>query len=359
MKTSPSIAFICPYPFNEVGSQRFRFEQYFPDLKGKGIYYKQFPLWNEKNWSKFKNRGQGLQVLILILIGFYNRLSQLPQIYRYDYLFIHREMFPVGPPAFEWVITHLFPGKVIYDFDDAIWLNDPSEKKGIRSWIRGKYKVPYIIEWSNIISCGNEFLKNYASQFNSNAILNPTTINTEYHLKLPDTKPNKKIYIGWTGTYTTLLYLQQLEPVLKKIESEYDVGFLVIADKKPNTSLENFIFLPWERESEIEDLNRIDIGLMPLSDDDWSRGKCGFKLLQYMACEIPCLASPVGVNGEIIDQGKNGYLCRNDSDWYEKLKFLIENENIRMELGVNGRKKVVEKYSVVSNTDNFLGLFDL
>ncbi|MDH5398960.1 MAG: glycosyltransferase family 4 protein, partial [Cyclobacteriaceae bacterium] len=123
--------------------------------------------------------------------------------------------------------------------------------------------------------------------------------------------------------------------------------------------LNSLRFVPWNKETEVRDLMQIDVGLMPLTDDPWSRGKCGFKALQYMALGIPCLASPVGVNEQIIDHGVNGYLCGNENDWKKHIVSLLKDENLRKRLGQKGREKVIEDYSVDSNSSNFISLFDL
>src|SRR5690606_4454603 len=168
-----------------------------------------------------------------------------------------------------------------------------------------------------------------------------------------------KITIGWTGSHSTLKYLKEIEPVLQYLETKYPhVQILIIADKKPDLQLQNLEFIKWNKETEAEDLSKIDIGIMPLPDDEWSKGKCGFKALQYMAMEIPCVISPVGVNAQIIDHGINGFLAESDQAWITHLEHLINNQSARVLLGKAGRKKIIENYSVLSNTANFLSLFE-
>ena len=223
-------------------------------------------------------------------------------------------------------------------------------------------KVGSICKWSYKVSCGNEYLCNYATLFNRNAIYNPTTIDTEnLHNRSLYTLPNHsdKIKIGWTGSHSTLKYLQELEPVLKRILNEYPlVEFVVIADKEPVLGdVPSVRFVPWNSDTEIIDLLQLDIGIMPLPDDEWAKGKCGFKALQYMALEFPAVASPVGVNTKIIANGLNGFLCQTLREWEDALKLLIADAELRGRMGANGRKTIVEYYSVMSNSENFLSLF--
>ena len=198
--------------------------------------------------------------------------------------------------------------------------------------------------------------------YNSKVVVNPTTIETEqYHN--PDRSKLKlrtdKVIIGWTGTHSTLKYVDEIIPVIQSLEQAYPVLLRIISDRKPQLKLSNVEFIKWKKETEIEDLLSFDIGIMPLSDDDWARGKCGFKALQYMALKIPCLASDVGVNSEIIQNGVNGYLCSSKEEWEAALVELIQNKGVRASLGEAGRRSVQERYSVTSNSSNFFSLTKL
>ncbi len=169
-----------------------------------------------------------------------------------------------------------------------------------------------------------------------------------------------KIRIGWTGSHSTLKYLHEVEGVLAKIISEYsNTEFVVIADRDPVLpALPSHKFIPWNATTEIQDLMTIDIGIMPLPDDEWAKGKCAFKALQYIALEFPAIASPVGVNNKIIRHGINGYLCKTPLEWEVALKALIEDKVLRVKMGKNGRQIVIDDYSVISNSANFLSLFE-
>ncbi len=295
------------------------------------------------------------------MISFIKRIALLFQINRFDLIFIHREAAPIGPPVIEWVIAVIFRKKIIYDFDDAIWMKDTDENEGLISKLKWKSKVASICKWSCKISVGNQFLADYAKKFNQKIIVNPTTIDcNKYHNPslFKDSNVQKKLIIGWTGSHSTLPYLDLIVSTLLKLETKYNFTFRVIANKNPQLPLRSFEFIPWDKASEIDDLMTIDIGVMPLTDDEWSKGKCGFKLLQYMALAKPALASPVGVNVDIIEDGINGYLCKSNQDWYEKLEQLITNQNLRVQLGTEGRKKVISHYSVASNETNFLSFFE-
>lgn len=354
------ILFLVPYPIGESPSQRFRFEQYFTLLSKNGTQYEVKSFLSSGNWRIFYQSGNFFLKIRTIAEGFLRRLAILFTIFGYEFVFIHRELTPIGPPIFEWIIAKVFKKKMVYDFDDAIWLTDKKES-WIEKTIRWRGKVASICRWSYRVSAGNNYLADYARQFNEKVIVNPTTIDTEkiHNKDLHRFEKDGRIVIGWTGSHSTLKYLKDVEQVLQHIESKYPtVNFWVIADKAPDLKLNRLIFKPWSVETEVSDLAEIDIGIMPLPNDEWTKGKCGFKALQYMALEKPTIASAVGVNNIIINHGVNGLIAKDIDDWKKLLSLLIEDESLRKGLGKEGRKTVDHNYSVLSNEDTFLSLFN-
>ena len=298
-----------------------------------------------------------------MIAGLCKRLFLLTTVHQYPFIFIHREAMPIGPPIIEWLLAKVFQKKIIYDFDDAIWLTDNLTESKLEKWLRCRWKVASICKWSYKISCGNEYLAEFASRYNTSTFVNPTTIDLQKvdqqrEIHIPDST-TETITIGWTGSHSTLKYLISLEPVLLSLEKKFpSVIFLLIADQKPKLNLKRWRFVKWNKTSEIKDLLSIDIGIMPLPDDEWTKGKCGFKALQYMALNIPAVVSPVGVNSKIISHGINGLLCTTHEEWLEALTTLILNYEIRIKLGAEGRKKVENHFCVDSNKSNFLSLFN-
>jgi glycosyltransferase involved in cell wall biosynthesis len=355
------ILFLVPYPIDTAPSQRFRFEQYFGILKSNGYEYEVQSFISLQNWRRFYAPKGVLQKVGILIAGFFKRILILPRVFSFDFIFIHREATPVGPPVFEWIIAKVFRKKIIYDFDDAIWISDGRAESLLLQSIKFRGKVRSICRWAYKVSCGNAYLCDFARQYNNNVVRNPTTIDTTLKhdpdlLRSSVGRPNHLV-IGWTGSHSTLKYLKVIEHCLQLIQRQFqDVTFVVIADRKPDIDLK-FEFIPWNEDSEIADLLRFDIGIMPLPDDEWSKGKCGFKALQYMALKIPAVASAVGVNTHIIETDRNGILCTTEDDWLEALTVLIRNPALRLKLGEQGRKKVIGAYSVLSNKENFSGLF--
>ncbi|OJJ23912.1 group 1 glycosyl transferase [marine bacterium AO1-C] len=351
------ILLIYPYPAGEAPSQRFRFEQYLDHLKKQNFQISHAPFMSLKTWQVLYKAGNYPQKIGGILWGFIKRWWLMFRLRKFDFVFIHREAAPVGYPLFEWIIAKIWRKKIIYDFDDAIWLPNTSSQNSLVAKIKFHQKTALICKWAHKVSVGNEYLGDYARQFNSNVVYNPTTIDTVHLHNQTKTQNNEKLVIGWTGSHSTLPYLDFLEPILKQLEQEYSFEFQVIANQPPQLNLKSLVFKPWNKATEIEDLLAFNIGVMPLSDDQWAKGKCGFKALQYMALGIPPLVSPVGVNTRIVQNQENGFICGTPEEWHQALLQLMQTPDLRASLGTKARQTVEDHYSVTSNQNNFTVLF--
>jgi glycosyltransferase involved in cell wall biosynthesis len=352
------ILFLVPYPPDSAPSQRFRFEQYLDILTNNGHVYELHSFWDLHRWQILYQPHKTSPKVIGLLKGFFSRIYSLRKVSSYDFIFIHREVCPLGPPVFEWLIAKVFKKQIIYDFDDAIWLKDDNslEKHQVLSLLKFSSKVRQICSWSYKISCGNTFLANYAGNYNPSVRIIPTTIDTrQFHI--PCHGKNDPIVIGWTGSHTTLPYLNSIVPVIQQLWEYHSFVFKIICNEEPEFRMPGLQFIKWTKKNEIAELNSIDIGIMPLPDTKWSQGKCGFKILQYMALEKAAVASNVGINSEIITHGKNGLLCASNIDWHDQLESLLSNASLRQELGKNGRITVEKNFSKSSNTEKYLELF--
>ena len=360
------VLFLFPYPHGTAASQRFRFEQYLGFLRKEGIAYRLEPFWDAETWRILYKPGHVFQKAKGIAKGVWHRCKILFSVPHYDFVFIHREAAPLGPPVFEWIIAKVLGKRIIFDFDDAIWLPNTSGQNKVAARLKWHSKTKSICRWAWKISVGNNYLANRGLEFrNNSAIRNPqsaifvipTTIDTEnLHNRVKDQRGGDFV-IGWTGTHSTIGYLESLIPVLQKLEKEWGFTFLVISDQPPAFALQSLLYVPWNKATEMDDLLRMNIGVMPLADDAWSQGKCGFKALQYMALGIPALASPVGVNTDIVEHGENGFLCRTPGDWENSISEMIQTPDRRQRMGQAARRTVEERYSVTANRRAFLGLF--
>lgn len=349
------ILFITTHRKDRSPGQRFRFEQYLDFLEQNDFRCTVSFIVSEKDDKILYQRRRYFQKFIILVKSILKRFKDVRKAKQYDIIFIFREALMFGSTYFEKRFKKS-GAKIIYDFDDSIWLHNVSEVNNDLGWLKRPLKTSTIIKLSDCVFVGNNFLASYASQFTNNVKVIPTTINTNKSKKIDVHKPANKICIGWTGSFTTLKHLELAVPYLKIIKKKYGdrIYFKVISDIPFQCNEIAFEYCKWDINSEIEDLSYIDIGIMPLQDDEWSKGKCGFKGLQYMSLEIPTVMSAVGVNKEIIQDGINGFLANDTNEWVEKLSQLIESPTLRQTLGKNGRQTVIEKYSFDSQKMNYL-----
>ncbi|RYY71920.1 MAG: glycosyltransferase [Chitinophagaceae bacterium] len=351
-----NILFIVPYPLEKAPSQRFRIEQFFPLLDKENIQYTTAPFIDAATWEILYGKGSQLKKVKGILGGYLRRLKLiLFETGKYDVFVIHREAAPLGPPIFEWILAKILKKKYIFDYDDAIWMPKISSANRFAIYLRCFWKTKFLCRWAYINTPGNHFLEDYAKRSGAKkTILLPTVVDAEVRYR-PAThkKPNEVLKIGWTGSHSTLEYLETIKNVLLELKKTHDFKLYVIADVPPSKELEHE-FIPWNATSEIEQLKLFDIGIMPLLKESFGEGKCGFKLIQYMAVGIPGIASYTRANAHIVDHAVNGYICNTDEEWLATLKGLIEDKNKRDEMGRLAREKVVTFYSLKSQEHVFL-----
>ena len=313
---------------NEASS-RFRVFSYLPYLKNDfdvDIFYSEY---NNKNVPK----------VLRSLVKRFRFLSLLLKVKSFDVIFMQRPMSSDKSTStnFEYVMSKL-NNNLIFDFDDALFIQNDT-------------KIKALIKLSKTIICGNQYLADYALHFNHNTCIIPTTTDTSKFIPLMHT--NKlTTTVGWTGTSGNYEnFTPELLETLKKITTTYTkVNILFICDREPPKNFDfKYAFIQWKNTTEIEDLQKIDIGLMPLKDSPWTRGKCGFKLIQYGSVGIASIGSNVGVNNEIILDGISGFLINDEEQWSHKLKLLIEDLQLRNTMGIAARKHIDDNYSTSGN----------
>src|SRR5215213_9622008 len=234
------VLFILPYPLHKAPSQRFRVEAFFSLLKAAGIFYKTQTFFDEKSWGILYAEGFALKKSLAVIKGFLRRAALIFfKSFHYDYIFIHREASPIGPPFFEWFIAKILRKKIIYDFDDAIWIPNTTKENKMVNWVKAFWKIKHICSWANKISAGNDYLCFYARKYNNRVVLMPTCVDTiKSHNFLKD-QQTEKVIVGWTGSHSTMMYLDEILPVLKKVVEEFRVKLLIISNRAPKFYLPN------------------------------------------------------------------------------------------------------------------------
>jgi glycosyltransferase involved in cell wall biosynthesis len=286
--------------------------------------------------------------------GVARRVADVARASRYDVVIVQREATQLGTVVFERGF-HRSGVRLIFDFDDAIWLRDHSEANAGLAWLKRPGKTRKIIAASDLVFAGNDYLADYARRFNPRVEVVPTTIDTEHYVRSSGPR-EPGVCIGWSGSMTTIRHFVPIVSVLRRLRERYgdSIRFRVIGDERYRDEELGIEGRAWDPATEVDDLSDIDIGLMPLPDDDWARGKCGLKGLQYMALETPAVMSAVGVNTTIVEDGRNGFLADAADEWFEKLSALVESTDLRRRLGRAARETVVRQYSVESQRWRYL-----
>lgn len=350
----PSILVIADHRVNRSPSQRYRYEQYLGRLGEAGFSFTFSEIITAKDDAVFYQQGHYAKKAWITLKSLWIRWRDLRRAGRFDLVFIQREALFIGSSFFEKRFAGRSP--VVFDFDDSIWLMDTSPGNKKWEWLKNPDKTRKNITHAHAVIAGNEYLAAYARQFNANVSIIPTTIDTDFHKPMPELRGKGPVVIGWSGSISTIKHFEHALPFLNLLKEKYgdQIRIRVIGDAGYRNAVLGVEALAWNAATEAEDLNGFDIGIMSLPDDEWAKGKCGLKGLSYMACGVPTVMSPVGVNASIITHGQNGFLAASTEEWVEAISTLIENPALRRQLGEAGRETVLQRYSVAANTGNYL-----
>lgn len=323
-------------------SSRLRSFQYFPELEGEGIRVDVSPLFNN---IYLDNVYKGKTPRLLIMLAYLKRFITTFKVSSYDKVIIEKELFPYLPAWFEWIFK-TFKINFIVDYDDAIFHNyDQHPNKWIRQFLGDK--IDKVMSYSSCIIVGNSYLADRALKSGGSKVeIIPTVINLKRY-KINNKKQSSNKVIGWIGSPSTFKYVKQIEKVLKKIVLEHDVNIHIVGSGDKELCFEkNVSYLEWSENSEAAEISKFDVGIMPLEDSNWEKGKCAYKLIQYMGCAKPIVASAVGMNQEVVHNCVNGFLVNSNHDWYEKLSFYLNHPEIAQKHGLNGFETVKENFDL-------------
>lgn len=349
---------LTPYLYDTVPGQRFRIEQWARWLEPKGVTCVFLPFetlaLKEVLYAK-RQFGRKLKELTHSVC---RRVGQVSGINRScDLIYLYRELLPIGPPILERLMERTgIP--IVYDFDDAIFLPAASEANRRFRWLKQPRKTKTICQLSRHVIVGNAYLREYVRPYTPRVSVIPTTIDTERYAPKARVEIRGTPVIGWSGSLTTVEHLRSVELALKMLRGRHAFHLRVIGSAGVTLDGVDVESRGWNAASEIDDLTSFDVGVMPLPDDAWTRGKCGLKALQYMALGVPTVASPVGVNTEIIQDGVNGFLASTPGEWVEKLLRLLVDEGLRERFAREGRKTVERWYSSNVQGPRVLRMFE-
>lgn len=356
----PSVLFFTAYPIEDA-SCRYRVHQFVPYLERAGYKCEVSSFCSPDLFAALKEKGRFALKLREMLHCSAKRLLCLRDISSFDAIVIHREAFPLLAPVVENSVLRRHT-KVIFSFDDAIYAGH-EEVAGLSHPVlyRWKHGAGYdeVIRRSAHVIVGNSILAEYARQFNRKLSVIPTVVDCrKFQFRLPcDARP---VTIGWMGSRSTAPYLALVAPALRRLASAFAgrVHFRFVGAPGHQPRVPNSYSAPFVLGREIEELRSFDIGIMPLPDTEWTRGKCAFKAIQYMASGVPVVASPVGITSDLVQHNANGLMAAGEEDWFCELARLAFDVNLRRRLALAGRKTIEESYSLERWGPRMVEIFD-
>jgi L-malate glycosyltransferase len=358
-RRSKKVLVLCPSPKGTAAAQRLKYEQYFPGLEAEGYSFTISNFQSQRFWSIIYKEGRTFEKIFWVFVGYLRRYFDLLRAPFYDGVFVTIWGTPLGLPIFEQLLF-FFNKKVIYDIDDMMFLDkvEHSRNKWIEK-IKGKRKPIVLMKKARYVIVCTPRLEEIALSLNKykNVVDISSTFDTDRFVPVTSYVGKEVTTIGWTGTHSTIPFLQLLEPVLPEVSKRRRVKLIVIADKEYKMPGVETEFIRWSKETEVQDLHKFDIGLYPIPANEWSLGKSSLKALTYMAIAIPAVATAYGTNFRIIEDGVSGVLVRTNEEWIERIIELIDNPELRRKIGTEGRKRVVELFSVKANFPKYLQVF--
>lgn len=328
-------------------STRFRVLQWAPWLRQWGFSLSLRAFFSAEMTVAFYQRGRVMAKALEVVAGTARRLATLVHLSSAaDILLIHREVFPLGQRPC-WRALERFPGPIVYDYDDAMFLPQ-RVGRGLLGWMEHVETPKAVMRLSDVVLAGNRFLADYAGSYARHVVVLPTCIDTNRFVPRPRPPDDRReLVVGWIGSYTAAKYLHSLVEVLSAVAKTVPFRLYVIGcDALPPIEGVTIEHAQWALAREVDDFQRCDVGLYPLWDDAWAKGKCAFKAIQFMACGVPVVASAVGVNRALIQDGVNGFLASTEEEWVEKLRRLFMDASLRHRLGLAGRHTIEAHYSL-------------
>jgi glycosyltransferase involved in cell wall biosynthesis len=346
---------LVPKPPGVSPGQRFRLEQWAPYVEaGHGIRLDFVPFESPRLTEILYRPGHRIEKAAWMLRDTFRRRVAVAQARRYDGVVIYREGAALGPAIYERLLARASV-PILFDFDDAIWIPAVGSANGLFSYLRFVGKTATICRLSSAVIVGNQYLASYARRYSDSVFVVPTSIDLSCYPIQPGLPADAPFTIVWSGSLSTLIHLERARAPLEALGKKRRVVLRIIGNEpplRPFAGIETQ-FVTWRAAGEAEALGAAHVGIMPLPDDPFARGKCGLKGLQYMAVGLPVVLSPVGVNVDIVEHGRNGLLASTVDDWVSALEKLADSPDLRRRLGAAGRRTVDERFSARSSAARF------
>ena len=348
-KRAKKMLVLCPHPIGVAAGQRLKFEQYYPDWSQVGWEIVPSPYMDLRTWAVLHRPGYVGVKIFGGLRGLGRRIWDIMRMRRFDLVYCFMYVTPVGTSLFE-RLTRVFARKLVYAIEDNLLVGHGvkvTTPNPILRMFKNPGKAKYLIRSADHVITSSPFLNKTCKEMNKAGACTyiSSSVDTDRFLPANRYTNEIKVTIGWTGTFTTKAYLDLLRPVFQELAKRREFKLLVIGNFDYELEGVDLDVVSWSVEREVEDLQRIDIGVYPLAMEEWATGKSGLKAIQYMAFAIPCVATNVGTAPMIIRDGYNGLLVQTADEWLGALERLIDDPDLRRRLGQQARLAAIERYS--------------
>jgi len=353
------ILIICPFPEGQAAGQRLKYEQFFDHWIENGYEIEISSFMDLEMWDVVYTKGNFLKKVLGAIRGYVRRTKDILRLKKFDVVYVFMWVTPFGTSFFERLFRFLSI-KLIYDIEDNAMMPQSSSLNPLIKILKGSGKIKFLIREADHVITSSPFLNNDCLKLNkkkSSIFISDAIDIKRYFLKNSYTNKNI-VVIGWTGTFSSMMYLDLLKNVFLELNQRVKFKLRIIGNFKydlPGIDLE---VIQWTKENEIEDLQAIDIGIYPLTQDKWVLGKSGLKALQYMALGLPTVATNIGTTPSIISHMENGWLVKTEEEWVVALESLVNNPDLRTKIGAEARKKIIESYSLEIIQDKYLSILN-
>jgi glycosyltransferase involved in cell wall biosynthesis len=356
---SAKLLVLCPFPEGVAAGQRLKYEQYFGHWRQQGYEITVSPFMDMAMWRVVYTPGNYCRKIAGTCRGYVRRLRDLFSLRAHDIVYVFMWATPMGTSGFERAVRRL-SRKVIFDVEDNVFLERGSEHNRFVKALKSREKTRYLIRKADHVITSSPFLNDYCMSLNEKGHCTyvSSSVDTDRFVPANRYSNDGPITIGWTGTFSSRPYLDLLRPVFLKLLTRIDFKLRVIGNFAYSLPGVNLELIQWTKEREVKDLQGIDIGVYPLTEDEWVFGKSGLKAIQYMAFGIPTVATNIGTTPQIIDHMHNGWLVRTEQEWLEAIETLTRDGALRRRLGEAARRKAVENYSLQAIKIQYLSILD-
>ncbi|GMR22239.1 MAG: glycosyltransferase family 4 protein [Acidobacteriota bacterium] len=339
------VAALVPYHQDYCAGQRFRVETWARHLQPRGISFSFLPFASPELTSVLYERGHLLTKAVALARCSVEQTARVLRESRPDVVYIYREASLVGPALIE-RLTRRWRAPIVYDLDEPLFMSYVSPSNGRLSALKWFSKTDDLIRMSDQVWVVNRAIGDYASRFSRRVEIVPMAVDTERYMPAPPLAADAPLRVGWVGTRTSQINLEAVVEPLARLHQSHGAMLSVVADQPLSFDGVPVEFVPWSWEGEVASMHKCQIALVPVKPDSWSPWKFYYKLVQCMSMGIPVVASPIGSNLEIVEDGRTGFLADTPDDWYDRLRRLADDPELRRAMGAAARRVVEERFSL-------------